>query len=63
MQYRAVRHIHVKIYGRYTKNACHRVTQARKIIGTLNGVWWLNNITRNRKKMIYNSMVKSVLMY
>ena len=29
----------------------------------LNGVWWSKNITRNRKKMIYNSMVKSVLIY
>jgi len=37
--------------------------QARKIIGALNGVWWSKNITRNRKKMIYNSMVKSVLIY
>jgi ribonuclease HII len=29
----------------------------------LNGVWWSKNITRNRKKMIYNGMVKSVLIY
>jgi hypothetical protein len=26
--------------------------------GALNGVWWSKNITRNRKKIIYNSMVK-----
>jgi hypothetical protein len=32
----------------------HRGTQARKIIGALNGVWGSKNITRNRKKMIYN---------
>jgi uncharacterized membrane protein len=38
-------------------------TTAQKIIGALNGIWWLKNITRNRKKMIYNSMVKSVLIY
>jgi hypothetical protein len=25
--------------GRDTKNICHRVTQARKIIGALNGTW------------------------
>ena len=43
--------------GRETKNIRHRVTQARKIIAALNGVWWSKNITRNRKKMIYNSMV------
>jgi hypothetical protein len=49
--------------GKDTKNIRHRVTQARKIIGALNGVWWLKNITRNWKKMIYNSMVKSVLIY
>jgi len=49
--------------GRDTKNISHRVTQARKILGALNGVWWSKNITRNRKNMIYNSMVKSVLIY
>jgi len=49
--------------GRETKNIHHRVTQARKIIGALNGIWWLKEITKNRRKMIYNSMVKSVLIY
>ena len=49
--------------GRDTKNIRHRVTQARKIIDSLNGVWWSKNITRNRKKMIYNNMVKSILTY
>src|SRR5215469_16719302 len=49
--------------GRDTKNIRHRVTQARKIIGTLNAIWWSKDITKNRKKMIYNSMVKSVLIY
>ena len=49
--------------GRDTKNIRHRVTQARKIIGALNGIWWSKNITRNRKKIISNSMVKSVLIY
>jgi hypothetical protein len=49
--------------GRDTKNVRHRVTQARKIIGALNGVWCSKNMTRNRKKMIYNSMVKIVLIY
>jgi hypothetical protein len=48
--------------GRGTKNIRHRVTQARKIIGALNGVWWSKNI-RNGKKMIYDSMVKSVPIY
>jgi uncharacterized membrane protein len=48
---------------RDTKNIRHRVTQARKIISALNGVWWSKNITRNRKKIIYSNMVKSVLIY
>ena len=50
-------------HGRDIKNIRHRVTQARKITGALNGVLWLKNITRNWRKMIYNSMVKSVLIY
>ena len=49
--------------GRETKNIHHRVTQARKIIGGLNGVWWSKDITKNLKKIIYNSMAKSVLIY
>jgi hypothetical protein len=47
--------------GKDTKNIRHRVTQAQKIIGALNGIWWSKDITKNRKKMIYNSMVKSFL--
>jgi len=43
--------------GRDTKNIRHRVTKARKIISALNGVWLSKDITRNRKKMIYNNMV------
>jgi len=49
--------------GRDNTNIRHRVKQARKITAALNGVWWANNITRNRKRLIYNSMVKSVLIY
>ena len=51
----------IKSNTKNTKNISHRVTQARNIIGALNAVWWSKNITINRKKMIYNSMVKSVL--
>ena len=32
--------------GRDTKNIRHRVTQSRKIIGALNGIWWSKYITR-----------------
>ena len=49
--------------GRDTKNIRRRVTQARKKIGALNGIWWSKDITKNWKKIIYNSMVKSVLIY
>jgi hypothetical protein len=49
--------------GRDTENICHRVTQAQKIIGALNRVWWSKNITRKWKKTIYNSTVKGVLPY
>jgi hypothetical protein len=49
--------------GRDTKNIHHRVTQARKIIDALNGVCWSKDITKTRKKMTYNSKVKSVLIY
>jgi hypothetical protein len=49
--------------GRDTKNISRRVTQARKIMGVLKEVWWSKNVTRNGKKLIYNSMVKSVLIY
>ena len=45
------------------KNVRHRLEQVREIIGGLNGIWWSKDITKNRKKMIYNSMVKSVLTY
>jgi hypothetical protein len=37
--------------GRDTKNIGHRVTQARKIIGTLKGLWWLKDITKNGKRL------------
>ena len=49
--------------GRDSKNVRHRVARARKIIGALNGIWWSKDITKNRKKIIYNSVAKSVLTY
>jgi len=33
-----------------TKYKRHRVTQARKIIGALNGIWWLKDITKKLEK-------------
>jgi hypothetical protein len=35
---------------------------AQKIIGALNGIWWSKDI-KKRKKIIYNTIVKSVLIY
>jgi len=36
--------------GRETKNIRHRVTQARKIISALNGVWWSKDLTKKPGK-------------
>jgi hypothetical protein len=47
--------------GRDIKIIRHRVTQARKVIGALNGVWWSKEKKKNRGKIICNSMVESVL--
>ena len=49
--------------GRDTKNISHGVTQARKIISAINGVWRSKGVEKHWKKMIYNSMVKCVPMY
>jgi hypothetical protein len=49
--------------GRDNKNIRQRVTKARKKIDALNGIWWSTDITKNGKKIMYNSTVKSVLIY
>ena len=36
--------------GRDTKNVRHRVAQARKIVGPLNGIWWSKHITKTDKR-------------
>jgi len=36
--------------GRDTKNIHHRVTQVRKIISALNGVWWSKDVTKKPEK-------------
>jgi uncharacterized membrane protein len=40
-----------------------KIYQLECLLKPINGVWWSKNITRNRKKMIYNSMVRNVLIY
>jgi hypothetical protein len=44
--------------GRDTKNIHHRVTQERKIIGALNGVWRSNDVKKNRKKLFIIAWLK-----
>ena len=44
--------------GRDPKNIRHGVTQAQKILSALNGAWWSKDVTKNRKKIVYDSMVK-----
>jgi len=36
--------------GKDTKNIRHGVTQARKIISALNGVWWSKGVTKKPEK-------------
>ena len=47
-EYKYLRSIFTKD-GRDTKNILHRVTQAQKIIGVLNGIWWSKDITKTGK--------------
>ena len=44
--------------GRDTKNVRHRVAQARKIIGTLNGIWWSKDITKTGKRLFITVRLK-----
>jgi len=44
--------------GRDTKNISHRVAQARKIIGTLNGIWWSKDITKTGKRLFITVRLK-----
>jgi len=39
------------------------LSSSYKIQGALNGIWWSKDITKNQKKMIYNSTFKSFLIY
>ena len=44
------------------QNSCRR-KQGRKAVKRLNSIWWSEEITRNRKYRIYNTIVKSILTY
>lgn len=41
----------------------HRINQAKKIIGCLNSIFWNTFIGKKRKYSIYNTMIKSNLLY
>ena len=41
----------------------HRINQARKAINELNSVWWQNNITKNRKLYIYQTIIQNILVF
>jgi len=40
-----------------------RVTKARRIIACLNGILWSKHNTKNRKFNIYETMIKSIMLY
>jgi hypothetical protein len=40
-----------------------RINKGRAITGILNGVLWNKQITREKKLLIYNSIVKSTVTY
>ena len=41
----------------------NRVIQARRVIRCINGILWSTEITKNRKYNIYETLVKSILLY
>jgi hypothetical protein len=49
--------------GDNTTEIKHRISQTIQAIHELNSIWWHNNITKNRKLYIYQSIIQSILMY
>ncbi|XP_045463869.1 uncharacterized protein LOC123673432 [Harmonia axyridis] len=49
--------------GKDDKEIKKRITQARRTIGCLNGIWWSSDIGRKQKYTIYETFVKSALIY
>ena len=49
--------------GRSSAEIEKRISTGRKIIGMLNSVLWSKNIVHNTKRIIYNSLVQSVMLY
>ena len=49
--------------GKDDKEINKRITQARRTIGCLNGIFWSEEIGKHRKFNIYDSLIKSSLLY
>lgn len=49
--------------GKDDREIQKRITQARRIIGCLNGILWSNEIGKQRKYNIYETLIKSCLTY
>ena len=49
--------------GTCEKDIDNRISQARKITRSLNGILWNREMTKTTKKRILNTMVESVLLY
>jgi len=48
--------------GDNTTEIKHRISQTRKAINTLNSIWWQENIIKNRKLYIYQTISQTILM-
>ena len=49
--------------GTNTTEIKHRICEARKAINALNSIWWEKHITKNRKLLIYKTIIQSILTY
>lgn len=49
--------------GRDEKEIRERIGQGRRAIKRLNGIWWNKEISKRRKYNIYNTIVKSIVLY
>lgn len=49
--------------GKDEKEIRQRIGQGRRGIKRLNGIWWSKEITKKRKYNIYNTVIKSIVLY
>lgn len=40
-----------------------RIAQGRRVISRLKSIWWHKDISKGRKMQIYNTVVKSIVLY